>query len=400
MKILVQKFGGTSVKNEINRKHAADKIKMAIKEGYSPVVVVSAMGRFGDPYATDTLLSNVLNITNKMDKRSLDTLMACGEIISCNVMCATLREMDIKCTVLTGGQAGIITDDNFGSASVMKVNTDKILKLLDEGIVPVVAGFQGITENGDFTTLGRGGSDTSAAILGEALHAYEIDIYTDVDGIMTSDPKIVPDARIIDSIGYNEVFQFAEMGAKVIHPKAVEFAMRGNVPLVIKNTMSDAAGTIITSMSNNKKRLITGITYMPNRAQIFIEDTKTSGVGDETIFAVLADNQISIDLLSIFPNYKVFTIDEDNLNKTENLLKNLGLKFKINTNCSMISIISERMRGVYGIMASIIKTLKQNNIELLQTSDSHTTVWCLVKSSDIPKALNSLHSTFFDDERE
>jgi aspartate kinase len=255
MKILIQKFGGTSVKNEINRKHAADKIKMAIKEGYSPVVVVSAMGRLGDPYATDTLLSNVLNITNKMDKRSLDTLMACGEIISCNVMCATLREMDIKCTVLTGGQAGIITDGSFGSASVIKVNTDKILKLLDEGIVPVVAGFQGMTENGDFTTLGRGGSDTSAAILGEALHAYEIDIYTDVDGIMTSDPKIVPDARIIDSIGYNEVFQFAEMGAKVIHPKAVEFAMRGNVPLVIKNTMSDAAGTIITSISNSKKGL-------------------------------------------------------------------------------------------------------------------------------------------------
>jgi aspartate kinase len=400
MKILIQKFGGTSVKNEINRKHAADKIKMAIKEGYSPVVVVSAMGRLGDPYATDTLLSNVLNITNKMDKRSLDTLMACGEIISCNVMCATLREMDIKCTVLTGGQAGIITDGSFGSASVIKVNTDKILKLLDEGIVPVVAGFQGMTENGDFTTLGRGGSDTSAAILGEALHAYEIDIYTDVDGIMTSDPKIVPDARIIDSIGYNEVFQFAEMGAKVIHPKAVEFAMRGNVPLVIKNTMSDAAGTIITSISNSKKRLITGITYMPDRAQILIEDTKTSGVDDETIFAVLAKNQISIDLLSIFPNYKVFTIDEDNLNKAENLLKNLGLKFKINTNCSMISIISERMRGVYGIMASIVKTLKQNNIELLQTSDSHTTVWCLVRSSDIPKALNSLHSTFFDDEIE
>lgn len=400
MKILIQKFGGTSVKNEINRKHAADKIKMAIKEGYSPVVVVSAMGRLGDPYATDTLLSNVLNITNKMDKRSLDTLMACGEIISCNVMCATLREMDIKCTVLTGGQAGIITDGSFGSASVIKVNTDKILKLLDEGIVPVVAGFQGMTENGDFTTLGRGGSDTSAAILGEALHAYEIDIYTDVDGIMTSDPKIVPDARIIDSIGYNEVFQFAEMGAKVIHPKAVEFAMRGNVPLVIKNTMSDAAGTIITSISNSKKRLITGITYMPDRAQILIEDTKTSGVDDETIFAALAENQISIDLLSIFPNYKVFTIDEDNLNKTENLLKNFGLKFKINTNCSMISIISERMRGVYGIMASIVKTLKQNNIELLQTSDSHTTVWCLVRSSDIPKALNSLHSTFFDDEIE
>lgn len=400
MKILIQKFGGTSVKNEINRKHAADKIKMAIKEGYSPVVVVSAMGRLGDPYATDTLLSNVLNITNKMDKRSLDTLMACGEIISCNVMCATLREMDIKCTVLTGGQAGIITDGSFGSASVIKVNTDKILKLLDEGIVPVVAGFQGMTENGDFTTLGRGGSDTSAAILGEALHAYEIDIYTDVDGIMTSDPKIVPDARIIDSIGYNEVFQFAEMGAKVIHPKAVEFAMRGNVPLVIKNTMSDAAGTIITSISNSKKRLITGITYMPDRAQILIEDTKTSGVDDETIFAALAENQISIDLLSIFPNYKVFTIDEDNLNKTENLLKNFGLKFKINTNCSMISIISERMRGVYGIMASIVKTLKQNNIELLQTSDSHTTVWCLVKSSDIPKALNSLHSTFFDEEIE
>lgn len=393
MKILIQKFGGTSVKNEINRKHAVDKIKMAIKEGYSPVVVVSAMGRLGDPYATDTLLSKVHDITNKMDKKSLDTLMACGEIISCNVMCATLREMDIKCTVLTGGQAGIITDDNFGSASVIRVNTDKILKLLDEGIVPVVAGFQGITENGDFTTLGRGGSDTSAAILGEALHAYEIDIYTDVDGIMTSDPKIVPDARIIESIGYNEVFQFAEMGAKVIHPKAVEYAMKGNVPLIIKNTMSDAAGTIITSISNNKKGLITGITYIPNRAQILIEDTKTSGVDDETIFAVLAENKISIDLLSIFPNYKVFTIDEDSLNKTANLLNNLGLKFKINNNCSMISIISERMRGVYGIMATIAKTLKQNDIELLQTSDSHTTVWCLVKSSDIPKALNSLHST-------
>ena len=247
MRILVQKFGGTSVKSGEARAAAIEKVIAARKSGYSPVVVVSAIGRAGDPYATDTLLNFAREAAgSELNPRENDLLMSCGEIISAVVLAGAFERRGYAARAVTGWQAGIYTNDRFGNASYFQVDAEKLFGLLNAGIIPVVTGFQGITREGDVTTLGRGGSDTTAAILGSALRAEAIEIYTDVDGIMTADPRLLPEARVLPDVSYNEVFQMADHGAKVIHAKAVEIAMRGNVPLIVRNTMSDAAGTRIS----------------------------------------------------------------------------------------------------------------------------------------------------------
>jgi len=391
MKIIVQKFGGTSVATQQRREMVADKIIDAIDRGYKPVVVVSAIGRKGDPYATDTLLSLINNGNCSISKREVDLLLCCGEIISAVVMAETLEKRGYKVTVLTGGQAGIITNNDFGNAEVLKVETKKIMDLLYSGVIPIVTGFQGMTQEGDFTTLGRGGSDVTGAILGEALKAEFIEIYTDVDGIMTADPRIVPEAKVINRISYNEVFQFADQGAKVIHPKAVEYAMRGNIPLYIKNTLSNAPGTIITSSRESRNKIITGITHMSNRSQVSVHFNEDDS---NEIFDILADNMISIDLINVFPKYKVFTVDTKDIYKVEEILKELKLEYNIINNCSKIAVIGNGMKGVPGVMAKILKTLNENGIKVLQTADSHSTIWCLVKDEDTIKAINLLHKAF------
>lgn len=393
MKIIIQKFGGTSVATPKRRELMVDKIIAAKENGYSPVVVVSAIGRKGDPYSTDTLISLIKDYNPQIDKRNHDLLLSCGEIISSVIAAETINTRGYKTYPLTGGQAGIITNDSYGNADVLNVETERIIDLLSQGIIPVVAGFQGRTQNGDITTLGRGASDTTAAILGEALKACAIEIYTDVDGIMTADPRIVPEARVIDKMSYNEVFQFADQGAKVIHPRAVEYAMRGNVPLLIKNTMSDAPGTIITSTNKYANKIITGIAHMPNRTQISVSFDDNC-INNNLLFNIMAENGISIDLINVFPNYKVFTIDDEDTKKAQNIMNELNLKYKCIMNCSKIACIGESIRGIPGVMANILSALSKENIDVLQTADSHTTIWCLVKGEDTVKAINVLHKTF------
>ncbi len=396
MKIIVQKFGGTSVSNHENRKSVVNKVLSSIKNGYSPIVVVSAMGRKGQPYATDTLLSLISDDLKEKNPLVTDSLMSCGEIISTAVMCDELAEMQINSVPLTGGQTGIITDENYTNASVLKVETENIFNILKQGKVPVVAGFQGISNGGFVTTLGRGGSDVTAALLGAAVNAEKIEIFTDVDGIMTADPRIVRDASLIEEISYNEVFQFADQGAKVIHPRAVEIAMRANIPLVIKNTMSECNGTIICSNSTeDSSSVITGITHMKNRDQIKIsyEDNKDNNYYFE-ILDSLANNMISIDLINVFPKEKIFTIDHKDFKKFQSLMIKMKIKYTFLLNCSKIAIIGSRMRGIPGVMAKILRTLVRANIEVLQTADSHTTIWCLVEDKDAEKAINALHKEF------
>lgn len=391
MKTIIQKFGGTSVSTQQRREMVADKIIDAINKGYSPVVVVSAIGRKGDPYATDTLLSLINNSESHIGKREMDLLMSCGEIISAVVLCETLEKRSFKVNVLTGGQAGIITNSNYSDADIIEVNAKKIEALLKEGIIPIVAGFQGVTRDGDITTIGRGGSDVTGSVLGETLRAEFIEIYTDVDGIMTADPRIVPDAKVIEHISYNEVFQFADQGAKVIHPRAVEYAMRGNVPLIIRNTMTNAPGTKITSAEDFKNRIVTGITHMPNRTQISITVDRKTG---NDLFSRLAENGLSIDLINVFPKYKVFTVDSRDKAKADKILRELNVDYSIIDNCSKIAVIGNGMRGIPGVMAKILMTLEMNHIEVLQTADSHATIWCLVNEEDTVKAINALHREF------
>ncbi|HEX3032563.1 MAG TPA: aspartate kinase, partial [Bacillota bacterium] len=209
MKFLVQKFGGTSVATREKRDQVVGHIAQAFQAGYAPVVVVSAMGRQGEPYATDSLLALASQGGGAISPREMDQLLACGEIISGTLLTNTLNGSGYKAVFLTGGQAGIITDEEFGSARIIKVQPAEILRLAREGHIVVVAGFQGLSEKGNVTTLGRGGSDTTAAALGVALNAECIDIFTDVEGIMTADPRIVEDARVLEKVTYNEICQLA-----------------------------------------------------------------------------------------------------------------------------------------------------------------------------------------------
>lgn len=402
MKYLVQKFGGTSLATPELREQVVKKIATAKNEGYAPVVVVSAIGRQGDPYATDTLLKFVQCINPEIPTRELDNLLACGEIISGVAMVATLEKHGLRAVFLTGGQAGIITDERHNDACIIEVNPKLIKKYADDGVIVVVAGFQGQTKDGLTTTLGRGGSDTTAAALGVALNAEAVDIFTDVDGIMTADPRIVENARTLDVITYNEICQLAHEGAKVIHPRAVEIAMQKNIPLRVKCTFSDAPGTLVTSAADNgtveikRDRIITGITHIPNVTQlkVSIQDVPEKNFPQLQIFKAMALAGISVDFINIHPEVVFYTVKDDVAPKAVQILENIGFQPMITPNCAKVSAVGAGMAGVPGVMASILESLAGENIKVLQTADSHSTIWCLVKQDEMERAIRALHNHF------
>lgn len=405
MDIIVQKFGGTSVATHENRERVVTRILNEYKKGNKVVVIVSAIGRKGDPYATDSFL-NLVN-RKKLSTREIDLLVSCGEIISAVVLANHISDKGYRTIVYTGFQAGIETDDKYGNADIISVNPQNILNSLKEDKIVIVAGFQGITKDGNITTLGRGGSDTTAVALGEALKCKYVEIYTDVDGIMTADPRVVPDARLIEKICYQEVYQLAEDGAKVIHPKAVEIAERGNIEIKIKNTLKECDGTIITTKeatnfySKDSKwndRIISALTYKKNRAQVIIE-INGNKYNTNLLLKEITERNISIDLINFFVDKKIFTIDEEDVNLLEDILKNSNCNFKIIRNCCKISAIGHRMRGIPGVMSRIVAALAESNIEILQTADSHTTIWCLIREKDMEKALRALHREFCLDDK-
>src|SRR5699024_973748 len=277
MQIVVQKFGGTSVQSEESRSHVIKHVKNALMNESKIVVVVSALGRNPDPYATDTLLSLVDYPAHSSSKRELDMLMSCGEVISSVVLSNELKKNQIAATALTGPQSGFLTTDHFTKAKIKEVDPTRILKEFESHDVIVVAGFQGQTEPGDVTTIGRGGSDTTATALGAALSAEKVEIFTDVNGIMTADPRVVKQARPLDVVTYNEISNLAYQGAKVVHPRAIEIAMQAKIPLHIRSTYSDAPGTLVTSRRAMETgvdipdRTITGIAHMTSITQFKIQ---------------------------------------------------------------------------------------------------------------------------------
>ena len=401
MKYLIQKFGGTSLASPELREQVVQKIISAKNEGYTPVVVVSAIGRQGDPYATDTLLKFVGVINADIPAKELDNLMACGEIISGVAMVATLEKHGHRAVFLTGGQAGIITDDKHTDAHIVEVNPKLIHQYAADGLTVIVAGFQGQTAEGLVTTLGRGGSDTSAAALGVALNAEAIDIYTDVEGIMTADPRIVEDAKVLDVITYNEICQLAHEGAKVIHPRAVEIAMQKNIPLRVKCTFSDAPGTLVTASTDDrtveikKDRIITGITHIPNVTQLKVYTSEFEADQPQLkIFKAMALSGISVDFINIHPEVAIYTVKDDVSAKAVEILENMGFSPVVTPSCAKVSAVGAGMAGVPGVMASIIEALAAENIKILQTADSHSTIWCLVKQDEMERAVRALHRHF------
>ena len=400
MKIVVQKFGGTSLSTPEILERAVQKVINAKRGGFQPVVVVSAIGRKGDPYATDTLINMNMDICKDIHPREMDLLMSCGEIISAVIFTNTLKSRGYEARAFTGGQAGILTDQNFSQADILEIKPTRIIESIESGRIPVVAGFQGITEQGDITTLGRGGSDITAVALGEAIGAFSVEIYSDVDGIMTADPKIVPNASVLSQISYSDILELASKGAKVIHPRAIEYAIRGNIPVFIKSTCKCTPGTLISlgqerSIGLDKKiskRVVTGIAHITGRVQITIYEDDP--ILNNHLLTQLAGNNISIDIINIFPDKMIFTIDDEKKQDAKDIIEKIGCDYSMIENCSKISAVGSKMRGVPGVMSTIVGALTRNNIQILQTADSHTTISCLVKGEDTAKAVIALHEEF------
>lgn len=265
MGIIVQKFGGTSLKDSDSQEFLLSHIIKAKEEGNGLVIVVSAMGRMGDPYATDTLINQLEKINSHIKPKNKDLIMFCGEIISSAIVSHLLDTSGIDSEALTGFQAGIITDNNFTSSNILNIDTSRILEYIKKGKIVVVTGFQGITENMEITTLGRGGSDITAVNLGGYLKAKRVDIFTDVPGVSIIDPKLIPDSKYINNISYSNMFKLASAGVGVIHPKAVLAGNKFNIPIYIRSTFLQEPGTIISQEDNNDPNKIIGIAIKDNK---------------------------------------------------------------------------------------------------------------------------------------
>ena len=259
MALIVQKFGGTSVATLQARDALLSRVKSCIAEGNEVVVVVSAMGRSGDPYATDTLINLLEQINPDIDPEKKDLIMSCGEIISCSLVSHLLETNNIPSIPMTGFQAGIRTNKNFNNSEIVNINTTAIMRHVRDGKVPVIAGFQGMTEDGEITTLGRGGSDTAAVAIGGYLGAGRVDIFTDVPGIAKIDPRIIPAAPYLQVISYEDMYRLAYNGAKVIHPRAVKTAESFRIPVRVRSTFSEGLGTLISDEKTGTDHGIIGM---------------------------------------------------------------------------------------------------------------------------------------------
>ena len=404
MRVIVQKFGGTSVANKESRAAVIGKVKGALDKGYQSIVVISAMGRNGDTYATDTLINLAKAENDHVNKRELDAIMSCGELISCAVMSAAMQKEGLKAIVLTGGQAGIVTDNNFGSARIMRVDTENLMQLLGEGYTPVVCGFQGITEDNIYsiTTIGRGGSDTTAAALGAAINAELVEIYTDVEGIMTADPRMVDNAQILRCISYGEICQLAHQGAKVIHPRAVEIAMQKNIQLIVRSTFSEAPGTLITNNTREETSdivfdecIASGVTYLKDIAQLRVTTKpETHMAVSMQIFNTLAEHCINVDCLNVHPGEVLFTVNMDELDRAIELLTNADLDVSYIKDCSKVSVVGGGMKDVPGVMATFVNAIAGRDIEILQTVDSNNTIAAVVEQRNLNITVVALHEAF------
>lgn len=382
------------------REHSIEHIKFAKNEGYDVVVVVSAMGRLGDPYATDTLISMMGDRGKWLPPREMDLLLSTGEIISAATLSNLLWKEGVANTILTGAQAGIRTNHRFTDALIVEIVPDRIMEELQAGMVVIVPGFQGITHNGDITTLGRGGSDTTATALGAALNADYVDIYTDVNGIMTADPRIVDDAVQLETITYTETCNLAHLGAKVIHPRAVEIAMQKNIPIRVRSAFSFDTGTLITNAIEEngeqkvRQRLITGVTQVTDITQIKVNADIGQYDLQLKVFNAMAQNGISIDFINVNPMSVIYTVADHMADKAQRILVEMGYTPYLTPHCAKISVVGAGMAGMPGIMAKVVEALVHEDIQILQSADSHTTIWILVSRQDMPRAVRSIHQKF------
>jgi aspartate kinase len=356
------------------------------------------MGRSGDPYATDTLLS--LLGDHDVVPREADMLAACGEVISAVVLAHELRADGVPAIAMTGAEAGVVTDGTFGDAAVLTVDPTALSAALEAGAVPVVTGFQGISATGELTTLGRGGSDTTACAIGAALHAAAVEIYTDVDGVMSADPRVCPGVRTLDAIQFEELFQMARAGAKVMHAPAAETAMRAGVPVWVRNTFSPAPGTMIADaerLAEERRRSVaTAVSHVDGicRFVVGLPDGADRAVTLTAVFRAMAEAGVSLDMFTPLESTLAFSTGEDELAAATDVVTRLHVPFDVRTGLAKVTLVGAGMHGIPGVMARVAEALTANGVDVLQVADSHYTISVLVDSTRCGTAILALHSAF------
>lgn len=399
--IVVQKYGGTSVADPEGRQALTERVRARLEAGDRVVCVVSAMGRAPSPYATDTLLGLVS--ASKAGDRERDRLAACGEIISSAVVADTLMDAGVPALSLSGVEAGVYTDGRYGCAEITGVDPASVATALDQGLVPVIAGFQGMSAEGDLTTLDRGGSDTSACALAAALGADEVEIYTDVEGVLTADPRILPSAEVLEVLDYDELFQMAKHGARVVHAPAAELARDAHIPLRIRSTFSGAPGTLVagadTVAALGVTRVATAVSHVDGIARVVVDLPHDDGDGmhmevQTRVYRTMADARISLDMFTPLGDVLVFSVAQERLGPTERALADLGLTHRIDRDLAKVTLIGAGMHGVPGVMARLAEALNGAGVTALQTADSHATISVLVWQNRRDEAVRALHEAF------
>ena len=406
MALIVKKFGGSSVATPDKMRTVVRRVLQGMQEDDKVVLVVSAMGD-----TTDELVSLARQVTSKPYGREMDMLLSTGEQISIALMAMAFKEAGHNAVSFTGAQAGIVTSNAFNKGRILEINADRVTEALDEGNIVIVAGFQGMTDDGDITTLGRGGSDTTAVAVAGAVNADACEIYTDVDGIYTSDPRVVPNARKMEEITYGEMLEMAKLGAGVMQPRAVEMGSRFNVPIHVRSTFSEAAGTMIQEdySMEVKQYLIRGVAEDKNVAKVTILGVPNKPGHAYRIFSGLADRNIDVDMIVQSVRYAnegvtdiTFTVSRDDAALVRDVLTAMQGDMNIedvliDQNMGKVSVVGAGMAGHPGIAASMFGLMADNGINIEIISTSEISITCLIAEEHVDNAVRSIHDHFFDE---
>ncbi|MGI6678859.1 MAG: aspartate kinase [Dehalobacterium sp.] len=404
MAILVQKFGGSSVADPEKVKRVAKRVGSAFDQGNQVVVVVSAMGD-----TTDHLIDLAKQVTANPPKREMDMLLATGEQQSMALLAMALQEIGYHSVSLTGQQAGIHTDMAYSKSKILSIDTSRLERELDKKHIVIVAGFQGVTQDNEITTLGRGGSDTSAVALAASLGADICEIFTDVDGVYTTDPRIVPEARKLSSITYDEMLELASLGTAVLHPRSVEVAKQFNVKIHVRSSFNENEGTIVQEVENvdkllEKDMVVQGVAYDLNTAKVTVFDIPDQPGTAGKLFGALADEKINVDMIIQSQQRKgvtdiSFTVNRDDVDRAEEIIsqvtKEIGAgEFSFDSGVAKISIVGAGMITNPGVAARMFKTLADQNINIEMISTSEIKVSCVIRAEQAKLAVVSLHNAF------
>lgn len=398
-KLLVQKFGGTSLVDTKRLEAAADIIVKTISEGNSVAVVLSAMG-----VETDRLIDLAKAIHPEPNLREYDALVSTGEQISVALMAMALNKRNLKAKSYTAYQLGIQTNKRHGRARILDVKVEKLKKQIKKGVIPVITGFQGMNDEGDITTLGRGGSDTTGVAIAVALGADECQIFTDVDGVFTTDPRICSKARLLNQVSFEEMLELSSAGAKVLQLRAVEYARKNKMPIRVLSSFSESPGTLVEEIEEMERPVVSGISSLDNEAKLTIRGVPDLPGVAAKILSPISDFGIEVDV--IVQNIGAenttdftFTVDQKDASSAEEILKNTskslgGGSIEMDDDIAKVSIVGRGMRGQSGIASKMFQVLADNEINILMITTSEIKISVVIQKDLMKKAVNALHDAF------